>query len=336
MVDLFRSGDALFFGTDNVGLVEALYAKADAALGALVVCYTPADGDALTRVATVKVELVDDPATYVAKVPVEKPAVGRAPDVEPGKSTMQSLVFDKEHFTTASEVRQWIKAHPDFGDYGVEETGTSFRARQYDPEHFSTFRMMPFAPGVSGVLGIVKACAPKSPEGAPKPREHKALADTLVTLGLLAGSATIHKAGEVEGEVEERYILGLVLEPTDGTDGAPLKPDTQGDVYSAADIRRTAHKWMASYGEIDLNHSFKALGDDAVAPVESFIAPADLDIGGQKVLKGSWLLGLIVKSDKLWAAIKAGQIGAYSIGGSGLREPFDPSSPQEPGGTSNE
>jgi hypothetical protein len=46
------------------------------------------------------------------------------------------------------------------------------------------------------------------------------------------------------------------------------------------------------------------------------------------VIKGSWLLGIRVVDDALWAACKAGKLGAYSVGGDAVRTPVTPT-PQE-------
>lgn len=119
-------------------------------------------------------------------------------------------------------------------------------------------------------------------------------------------------------EAEERFVLSMVLEPNDGED-APFHPDTQGDIYSAAEIRRAAHGWMEKGGAVDLQHNWKALGVERVKVVENYLAPVDMTIGEAKVLKGSWLLGLRVLDDELWAAAKDGKLGAFSIGGSARR-----------------
>lgn len=118
---------------------------------------------------------------------------------------------------------------------------------------------------------------------------------------------------------EKRYVLGVVLEPNDGVDAA-LNPDTQGDVYSAADIEKAAHKWMSEFLNVGLMHV--ELAGRRIVPVESFIAPVDMQLGEQKVLKGSWLLGAIIEDPNLWEAVKAGQLTGWSMGGFAVREPL--------------
>lgn len=118
------------------------------------------------------------------------------------------------------------------------------------------------------------------------------------------------------GEVgEERFVLGVVLEPE--------VVDKQNDIYSAEEIRNAAHRFMADYRQIGFMHDEKigALGEQKVKILESYIAPTDLDFGGEKVKKGAWLLGVRVLDDGLWAAVKSGDLSAFSIGGDAIRRP---------------
>lgn len=51
--------------------------------------------------------------------------------------------------------------------------------------------------------------------------------------------------------------------------------------------------------------------------VESYIAPADMDIAGEEIHKGDWLLG-VVWSEEMFNKIKSGERTGYSIGGTGV------------------
>jgi hypothetical protein len=124
--------------------------------------------------------------------------------------------------------------------------------------------------------------------------------------------ALVHKA-----DGDSRYVLGVVLEPNDGKD-APLNPDTQGDVYSAADIAKAAHAWLSEFQNTGVMH--KELAGRRIVPVESYIAPADFEIGEQKILKGTWMLGAVVQDDALWAQVKSGAMTGWSMGGMASRE----------------
>lgn len=121
---------------------------------------------------------------------------------------------------------------------------------------------------------------------------------------------------------EERFVFGIVLEPNDGKDGAPLDPDTQSDIYSAEAVRDAAHKFMERYGNTGVMHS--EIANDRIKILESYVAPQELQITGPgggvtKIRKGTWLLAVRVLCDKLWAKIKAGELTGFSIGGSALR-----------------
>jgi len=108
---------------------------------------------------------------------------------------------------------------------------------------------------------------------------------------------------------EERFVLGIVLEPE--------TIDSQNDVYSGQVIRNTAHDFMEKFQNMGFMH--RGLINNAVKILESFIAPTDFIVGGQKVKKGTWLLAIRVVDDELWLKIKRGEITGFSIGGSALR-----------------
>jgi hypothetical protein len=110
--------------------------------------------------------------------------------------------------------------------------------------------------------------------------------------------------------VELRYVSGIVLEP-DTVDG-------QGDTYSAEEIRKSEWLWMERFQNIGLQH--KALVNGSVNVVESYIAPVDMNVNGSQIKAGTWMLGVHVVDDALWAAIKNGQLTGFSIAGFAQRE----------------
>lgn len=115
----------------------------------------------------------------------------------------------------------------------------------------------------------------------------------------------------IEPGGEERYILGIVLEPE--------VVDSQLDIYSAEEIRQAAHRFMEEHQTIGFMHRGEI--NSAVKIVESYLAPADLQLGGQSVKAGTWLLGVRVLDEKLWKAVKAGELTGFSIGGIAQRIP---------------
>jgi len=123
----------------------------------------------------------------------------------------------------------------------------------------------------------------------------------------------------VHKKADEQYVLGIVLEPNDGQDGAPLDPDSHNDIYSAEDIKNAAHLWLAEYQHLGVMHAFDAA--DAIQVVESYLAPADFELDGVQVRKGTWLMGLKILDLGLWADIKNGSLTGLSMGGSAAVEP---------------
>lgn len=112
---------------------------------------------------------------------------------------------------------------------------------------------------------------------------------------------------------EQRFVLGIVLEPD--------VVDSQKDTYSADEVRKTAHKFMAEFQTVGLQHAKNITGKAVV--VESWIAPVDFDLGGSegKVKKGTWLMGLHIPDDQIWKAVKDGKLTGLSIGGDAVRTP---------------
>lgn len=113
---------------------------------------------------------------------------------------------------------------------------------------------------------------------------------------------------------EKRLVYGIVLEPE--------TTDSQGDIYSAEVIEAAAHGFMADYQNV--GHMHKALVNDGAEVVESYIAPADFELGGQTVKQGTWVLVVHVTSDALWLQVQSGELTGFSIGGFAERSPVAP------------
>lgn len=122
---------------------------------------------------------------------------------------------------------------------------------------------------------------------------------------ILSGEHRVVKSGDVE----ERIVFGIVLEPD--------TVDSQNDIYNAKEVEKAAHIFMEEHRNIGLQH--KAMVNDKVKILESYISPVDFTIEGQLVKQGTWLLKERILDDELWASIKSGDITGYSIGGTGVR-----------------
>lgn len=112
-----------------------------------------------------------------------------------------------------------------------------------------------------------------------------------------------------EDDEEERYVLGVVLEPDE--------VDSQGDTISEEEIRSAAHRYMEGYGNVGLQH--QVFVNDKIKILESYVTPVGFEIEGQTVKKGTWLMAFRILDDAIWQAIKEGRLTGLSIGGTGLR-----------------
>lgn len=101
----------------------------------------------------------------------------------------------------------------------------------------------------------------------------------------------------------ERLVYGIVYEPD--------TIDAHGDFADAKTIEKAAHEFMLKYRQIDKNHDFVAGVGEVV---ESYIAPADMELNGESVKKGTWIL--TTKADEeTWEAVKKGEFQGYSLAG---------------------
>lgn len=110
---------------------------------------------------------------------------------------------------------------------------------------------------------------------------------------------------------EEKFVLGIVL--------VPETRDSQGDIYSAAEVRKAAHSYMEIAGHLGKQHGEIVTGKLKI--LESYIAPVDFEEDGETIAKGTWLMGIRVVDDDLWKETKEGSFTGFSIGGSAVRKP---------------
>jgi hypothetical protein len=118
---------------------------------------------------------------------------------------------------------------------------------------------------------------------------------------------------------EKRLVYGVAL--------IPNKVDLQGDIVEVEEIEKAAHDYMIRSRNIDVMHSQNA----ECYVVESYIAPCDFVMNHQKVTKGSWVLVVKVLDDKVWQAVKAGELRGFSIYGTASVEPVEDSDGSSPG-----
>ncbi|HHT7013302.1 XkdF-like putative serine protease domain-containing protein [Bacillus paranthracis] len=114
----------------------------------------------------------------------------------------------------------------------------------------------------------------------------------------------------IKGEDEEqKLVYGIVYSPGSADD--PNTHDAHGDFMTAEEIEKSAHNFIAKYRNIDAQHDFNAGAGEVV---ESYVAPVDMEINGETITKGTWVL-VTKATDAIWKDIKDGKMTGYSLAG---------------------
>jgi hypothetical protein len=103
---------------------------------------------------------------------------------------------------------------------------------------------------------------------------------------------------------DERIVCGIVYEPD--------TEDAQGDSASAEEIEKAANEFMENIQKFKVNHKGKSA---KIKVLQSYIAPQDLEIGGQSIKKGSWVLSVRILDDDIWEEVKSGELTGFSMAG---------------------
>lgn len=122
------------------------------------------------------------------------------------------------------------------------------------------------------------------------------------------GQAQFSTLGKVlKVDAETHYVTGIVYEP--------LIEDAHGNFMTETEIRKAAY-WFAKNGDnVDLQHSFEQV--DGVTVVENYVAPSDMEVEGQPVVKGTWLMTVEVENADVWNKVQKGEVTGFSMGGIG-------------------
>ncbi len=128
------------------------------------------------------------------------------------------------------------------------------------------------------------------------------------------GQANFAMYGRIlKTDSEQHFVTGVVYEP--------MVEDAHGNFMTEEEITKAAY-WFAKNGDgVDLQHNFEKLEKADV--VESWIAKADFECGGQIVKKGSWLMTVEVTDADVWSDIEKGEITGFSMGGVGKYDTKD-------------
>jgi putative serine protease XkdF len=95
--------------------------------------------------------------------------------------------------------------------------------------------------------------------------------------------------------------------------------DLQGDVIDEADLVKAAHQFNLDARRGQAMHKGSKVAD----VVESIVFTRELQKAlGIDLGKVGWFATMKVHDDATWAAVKSGKLGAFSIGGRGVRDPI--------------
>lgn len=107
----------------------------------------------------------------------------------------------------------------------------------------------------------------------------------------------------VKTDDEEQIVTGVVYEPhVEDTDGNWTTPD---------EIEKAQRLFMKNP---KIGHEHQHLIDDAYV-VESYIAPQNMEIGGETVKKGAWVMSVKIENEDRWNMVKNGDYNGFSLGG---------------------
>ena len=109
---------------------------------------------------------------------------------------------------------------------------------------------------------------------------------------------------------DERIVAGIVYEP--------MEKDSQGDFMTEEDIKKAAYYFMEKAKRFKIQHKGITLGKK-IAILENYLAPQDLEIGKEKIKKGTWILYTRINDSRLWKRIKDGEVTGYSMAGMAKR-----------------
>lgn len=123
------------------------------------------------------------------------------------------------------------------------------------------------------------------------------------------GAASFSTFGRIlKADADSHYVTGIVYEP--------MVEDSQGNYMTEEEITKAAY-WFAKNGnQVDLQHCFEKC--DGAAVVESYVAKCDMEIEGESIKKGTWLMTMEICDAGVWESIQKGDITGFSMGGAGV------------------
>lgn len=134
------------------------------------------------------------------------------------------------------------------------------------------------------------------------------------------GAANFATFGRIlKADADSHFVTGIVYEP--------MVEDTQGNYMTEEEITKAAY-WFAKNGnQVDLQHCFEKC--DGAAVVESYVTKCDMEIEGETIKKGTWIMTMEISDSDVWESIQKGDITGFSMGGMGVYSEEDVELPVE-------
>lgn len=134
------------------------------------------------------------------------------------------------------------------------------------------------------------------------------------------GAANFSTFGKIlKADADSHFVTGIVYEP--------MVEDSQGNYMTEEEITKAAY-WFAKNGnQADIQHCFQKC--EGAAVVESYVAKCDMELEGEPIKKGTWLMTMEITDSDVWDSIQKGDITGFSMGGVGTYSTEDVELPVE-------
>jgi len=166
-----------------------------------------------------------------------------------------------------------------------------------------------------------KGCGGGGGGGRKKPRvkEEKAEEEVEITKDIILDENTGENATPDLNQAMEIIKTDKLKQIVYGVFLWPDKADHDGDIISADDIEKVAHKFIVEYREIDEMHKRETTDADIV---ESFVAWKDnLEYYGKMLKQGAWAGAIHIQNKDVWAKVEKGEYRGFSVRITGTRTP---------------
>ncbi len=120
-------------------------------------------------------------------------------------------------------------------------------------------------------------------------------------------------------DADSHFVTGIVYEP--------MVEDSQGEYMTEDEITKAAYWFAKNSNQVDIQHCFKKC--EGAAVVESYVAKCDMEIEGETIKKGTWLMTVEITDADVWSSIEKGEITGFSMGGFGTHSSEDVELPVE-------